>query len=360
MRSQAEIRLSSATLVGQRDHRPAAPLGVLGLGLMGKSIVACLLASGDRIIALETDQRRARAALAKVRNLLRDMKRRGFMAGEPDELITHLSLARNYGDFRGCALVIESIVEDLPAKRSVIRALERVVSPATLIASNTSAIPVSSLQRGAAHPGRILGLHWAEPAHITRFMEIICGQQTRKQYIRLVVALARRWGKEPSVLRRDLPGFITNRCMYALIREAFYLVESGYATVTDVDRSLRNDLGYWITLAGPFRFMDLTGIPAYAKAMQRILPTLSCQTRVPRLMRRLITAGAEGVGNARGFYRYTPAQARRWQRVFLQFSYDIRDLAQAYPEDIGDHNTRHGPSRRRTRHAKGLSGTQAF
>ena len=74
-----------------------------------------------------------------------------------------------------------------------------------------------------------------------------------------MISLAETWGKEPSLLKRDIRGFITNRIMYAMIREAFYLVENGYATVEDVDRSLRNDLGYWITFAGPFRFMDITG-----------------------------------------------------------------------------------------------------
>jgi 3-hydroxybutyryl-CoA dehydrogenase len=76
------------------------------------------------------------------------------------------------------------------------------------------------------------------------------------------VAWARQIGKEPSLLRKDVPGLITNRIMYAMLREAFHLVESGVASIADVDRSLRNDLGYRITFAGPFRFMDLTGIPA--------------------------------------------------------------------------------------------------
>jgi 3-hydroxybutyryl-CoA dehydrogenase len=124
--------------------------------------------------------------------------------------------------------------------------------------------------------------------------------------------------------------------MYAMIREAFHLVEAGYASIADVDRSLRNDLGYWITFAGPFRFMDLTGIPAYAAVMKDLLPELDCSTRVPRLMRRVVSSGARGVANAKGFYRYTPAQAKRWEELFLKFSHDIRELSLRYPEDVGD------------------------
>jgi 3-hydroxybutyryl-CoA dehydrogenase len=137
-------------------------------------------------------------------------------------------------------------------------------------------------------------------------------------------------------LRRDVRGFITNRCMYALLREAFHLVESGYARIEDVDRSLRNDFGYWITFAGPFRYMDLTGIPAYAAVMKDLFPELKCSREVPSLMRKVVSSGARGVSNAKGFYRYTPAQARRWEKLFLKFSYEIRALAQKYPEDSGD------------------------
>ena len=124
--------------------------------------------------------------------------------------------------------------------------------------------------------------------------------------------------------------------MYAMIREAFYLVENGYATAADVDRSVRNDMGWWITMAGPFRYMDLTGIPAYAAVMRDLVPELCCETQVPKLMQTVVDSGARGVANAKGFYSYTPAQAKRWEKRFLAFSYDIRALALKYrerPED---------------------------
>jgi len=195
---------------------------------------------------------------------------------------------------------------------------------------------VTELQRKAKNPERILGIHWAEPAHITRFMEIICGNQTDPAGAARVSELARRWRKEPTLVRRDVRGFITNRIMYAMLREAFHLVEAGYATVADVDRSVRNDYGYWITFAGLFRFMDLTGIPAYAAVMRDLLPDLDCGKEVPKLMRDVVASGARGVSNAQGFYRYTPAQARRWEKQFLKFTYEIRALAYKYRERPGD------------------------
>ena len=245
-------------------------------------------------------------------------------------------MSGDYSALPGSRIVIESTVEDLRTKRQVIRKVEQTVEPRTIIGSNTSAIPITKLQKGARHPERILGIHWGEPAHVLRFMEIICGKKTLPVYAERAMTLARRWGKEPSLVRRDIRGFITNRVMYAMLREAFHLVESGYATIADVDRSLRNDYGYWMTFAGPFRYMDLTGVPAYAAVMRDLFPELDCGKKVPRLMKKLVKSGARGVANAKGFYRYTPAQAQRWEELFLKFSYEIRALAQKYPEDVGD------------------------
>ena len=114
------------------------------------------------------------------------------------------------------------------------------------------------------------------------------------------------------------------------------LSHGGVATVEDVDRSLRNDVGYWITFAGPFRYMDLMGVPAYKTVMTDLLPDLDCAKKVPSLMRKVVGSGGKGVSTRRGFYRYTSRQAKRWQELFLKFNYDIRKLAMKYPEDAGD------------------------
>ncbi len=309
--------------------------GVVGLGLMGTSIVACLLASGHRVIGITRDLKKRRHTRRHLLALLREMQREHLLKGDPAAVVGRFTASESYADLGDCEIVAESILEDLELKRRVIAQVEAVVAPACLIGSNTSALPVTQLQEGALHPERILGIHWAEPAHITRFMEVICGEHTAPRSAQRVMQLARGWGKEPTLVRRDVRGFITNRIMYAMLREAFYLVENGYATPADVDRSVRNDYGYWMTLAGPFRFMDLTGIPAYQAVMKDLWPDLSCATEVPKLMRDVVASGALGVANAKGFYKYTPAEARRWEKRFLKFTYDIRALARKYP-DPGD------------------------
>jgi len=302
---------------------------------MGSSIAACLLAAGHTVAGVDADPARVRKASRRVLLLLEGLKEEGLLRSDPRRILRRLTISEDYSGLRQSQIVVECVTEDLDVKKEVIRKIEQAVSPDTIIGSNTSAIPPTALQHNALHPERILGMHWGEPAHITRFMEIICGKNTLPVHAERALALARQLGKEPSLLRKDVRGFITNRVMYAMLREAFHLVESGVASIADVDRSLRNDLGYWITFAGPFRFMDLTGIPAYCAVMRDLLPELDCSQQVPPLMTRVVESGAQGTANARGFYHYTPAQAKRWERRFLKFSYDVRALARKYLEEDG-------------------------
>jgi 3-hydroxybutyryl-CoA dehydrogenase len=304
--------------------------GVVGLGLMGCSIASCLLAAGHRVIGLEPVPRRRRQARGRVRHDLDELARERLLRAATSRALGRLRVTSDYADLAGCGIVIEATVEDLATKRAVIASLERVLARDAIIGLNTSALPITRLQRGARHPGRVLGVHWAEPAYLTRFMEVILGDGSDPTCAERVMALAARWGKEPTLVRRDVPGFITNRLMYALIREGFHLVESGVTDIEGVDRSMRNDLGSWITFAGPFRFMDLTGIPAYRAVMRGLLPDLDRSTRVPRLMERVADSGALGTANARGFYRYTKTEARRWDERFARFSTDIRRLSLRY------------------------------
>jgi 3-hydroxybutyryl-CoA dehydrogenase len=177
--------------------QPPVPVGVVGLGLMGTSITTCLLAAGHPVVGIDKDAARRRSARRHGLALLREMHSEKLLIRDPAALIGNLTVAGDFTALRTSALVIECIFEDLAAKREVLRQVEDTIAPEALIGSNTSALPVTELQRGARHPERILGIHWAEPAHITRFMEIICGNQTNVRNAEKVIALARRWNKEP-------------------------------------------------------------------------------------------------------------------------------------------------------------------
>ena len=309
-------------------------IGVVGLGLMGSSIATCILSAGHPVIGLVKSLDEKEQVRGRILEFLQELQKERLLKTNPHAVLENLLITDQPASLVPCRLIIESIFENITEKKAVYRELELHIGQDVIIGSNTSAIPVSLLQSELQHPERFLGLHWAEPAHITRFMEIICGDRTDPANALFMQTLAETWGKEPSLVRKDIRGFITNRIMYAMIREAFHLVEGGYATYEDVDRSLRNDLGAWITFAGPFRFMDLTGIPAYAAVMQDLLPELDNSMDVPAAMKALVDSGAKGTSNASGFYPYDADSARDWERRFIEFSYDIRQLSEKYRQNI--------------------------
>lgn len=292
-----------------------SPIGVVGVGLLGRGIVACLLAQEFPVIAVaRTDEEHA-AALPLIAGMLDELAAQRELSTEVHESWrSRLTQTTRIDDLAGCRFVIESVTEDLETKQAVFDALERTVSPEAVIASNTSAIPISVLQQTRKHPGRFIGMHWAEPAHATRFLEIIRGEATADETIAHTEQLARQVGKDPTVCRKDIPGFIVNRVGYAMYREALQLVADGVADFETVDRSLRNTLGLWAASCGPFRWIDLTGGPElYARAMERVLPTLAAGGTVPRPIADLAAEGARGIANGRGFYDYTEQEIHAWE-----------------------------------------------
>lgn len=309
-------------------------VGVVGLGLMGCSITTCLLMAGHNVVAVAPIPIDLEHAEKRIFDHLQRSGEHGLITESPAFYFQRLTITSDYNLLKNAAVVIECTIENVDIKKAVYDKIESVISEKAILTSNTSAIPISDLQRLTRYPARFFGLHWTEPSHTTRFLEIICGELSDPVLAELLYELSHYWGKEPTLVRKDIRGFITNRLMYAMYREAFYLVENGYATVEDVDRACRNNTGYFMTLVGVFRWMDLTGVPAYHTVMKDLFPTLNNSTEVPELIDKIVREGGRGVANAHGFYEYTPEEARLWEETFTAFSYDIRELALKYPADV--------------------------
>ena len=310
------------------------PVGVVGLGLMGCSIATCLLIAGHPVVAIAPIPSDMNHASKRITEHLAGSYQEKLVTHPPEFFLNNLIVTEDYSLLKSCKIVIECTLEDLEIKKSVYEKIENVIDNQAILSSNTSAIPISILQSQTKFPGRFFGLHWLEPSHTTRFLEIICGEQSDIAKGEYLYELSHHWSKEPTLVRKDIRGFITNRLMYAMYREAFYLVENGYATVEDVDRACRNNAGYWMTLVGVFRWMDLKGVPAYHTVLKDLFPTLSNSTGVPKLIDDIVKAGGRGVANAKGFYDYTPEEAKLWEETFIEFTYDIRKLALKYPGDV--------------------------
>jgi 3-hydroxybutyryl-CoA dehydrogenase len=310
------------------------PVAVVGLGLMGCSIATCLLMAGHRVVAIAPIPSDMLTAEKRIIAHLKKSYSEGLTDKDFEQFLPNLTISEDYSHLAHSKLIVECTLEDIEIKKVVYAKIEHHVADDAVITSNTSAIPISILQTESKYPARFLGLHWAEPSHTTRFLEIICGDQSEIKLAEWLYELSHLWGKEPTLVRKDIRGFITNRLMYAMYREAFSLVENGYASVEDVDRACRNNAGYWMTLVGVFRWMDLTGVPAYHNVMKDLLPTLNNDTEIPNLMKQVVAEGGRGTANAHGFYEYTPEEAKLWEETFEEFSYEIRRLALKYPADV--------------------------
>lgn len=306
-------------------------VGVVGLGLLGRGIAPCLLSRGLHVIGHTIGEQSRREARRYIGEAISDLVERGGIPQRlRDDWALRFTEAMSLRDYAQCDFVVESVVEDHEIKRSVFNELEAVLPPDVPIASNTSSLSITLLQQDRAHPGRFIGMHWAQPCHLTRFLEVIRGEQTDDATVAATMNLAEAAGKEPALVRRDIDGFIANRLAYAMFREAFHLLESRVADVETIDRAARNALGLWANLAGPFRWMDLSGLPVYVTAMQRLFPQLSCTREVPTALRDLVQRGAEGISNGQGFYQYTPEQARHWERLLVDNVWAMRALADRY------------------------------
>jgi 3-hydroxyacyl-CoA dehydrogenase len=311
------------------------PVGLVGLGLMGQGIASCLLAYGFRVIAYNRTASRAEESVSHVRKSLRDMVKRKLVTARGIRgWRERYQLVRGLDELAPCGFIVETIKEELALKRAVYDELEAAVRVSSIISSNTSSIPITILQHGRRRPERFVGAHWGEPVQVMRYLEIIPGKQTAPRAVRLAKQIGEACGKEPTILKKDIRGFLSNRMMYAMMREAFHLVDQGVADLADVDRSFRNDIGWWATIAGPFRWMDLTGIPPYAAIMEDLFPQLCNSAEVPELMKKVLARGSEGISNQAGFYKYDKQSAEEWERSWVDFTYDLRKLVEKYEQRV--------------------------
>ena len=317
-------------------------IGVVGLGLMGCSICACFLIAGHKVVAIAPIPSDMNTALDRIKNHLTKAYIKEMIPYPSDYYLMDIIISEEYSLLSPCKIVLECTLENIEIKKAVYEKIVPVVSNQCIICSNTSAIPITLLQSMVSNPERFVGLHWAEPSHTTRFLEIICGNDTDISKAEWLYTLSHSWGKESTLVRKDIRGFIANRLMYAMYREAFYLVENGYATVEDVDRACRNNTGYFMTLMGVFRWMDMTGVPAYHTVMKDLNPTLSNQSSIPSLIDNIVQRGGKGILNGDGFYQYTPEEIKLWEETFSEFTYEIRNLALKYPADVVEKKRNNG------------------
>ncbi|MCB1499107.1 MAG: 3-hydroxyacyl-CoA dehydrogenase family protein [Bauldia sp.] len=280
-------------------------VALIGLGTMGPGIAARLARGGVDVAAFDV----APAAVERARTML------GIAAGVLDQLgIAPAGGAEGSVRFvasiaeavEGADLVIENVPENHKVKVETYRAVEPLVGASVVIATDTSGIPITELQAGLAHPARFVGMHWSNPPHIIPMIEVIGGRDTAPETVDAMRDFIRGLGLLPVVLKKDVPGFVENRILYALLREAVDLVERGVIAPEDLDTCVSWGVGYKIAVIGPMALLDMAGMDIYHAVSSFLNADLCARDDVADLTRAQIKAGRLGIKSGGGIYDYTP------------------------------------------------------
>lgn len=272
---------------------------------MGRGIAIACLQAGYRVLLYDVRPDALRQAESVIAEQLQKAEARGKLTVSAAELLRRLQLVTILAELIPCDLIIEAIVENRAAKQELFRALESLgVSPTTIIATNTSSISITALASVLHHPERCVGLHFFNPAHVMRLVEVVRGARTAEQTLWQALEFVERLGKKPVVVR-DIPGFIVNRVARNYYNEALRMVSEGVATVEQIDRLLRS-AGFPM---GPFELMDLIGVDVNLEVTRSIYEQHFHDPRfAPSLLQQqYVDAGLLGRKTGRGFYSYDGA-----------------------------------------------------
>lgn len=287
-------------------------VGVLGAGTMGTGIAQVAALAGHQVTVGDASAEALERAAGMLERSLDRLVEKGSLptvaARETARRVTFLPADEALAGYRGAGLVIEAIVEDLEVKREAFRRLEAVVAPDAILATNTSSLSVTAIAARCAHPERVVGIHFFNPAPVLPLVEVVPGVATDPAVTDAAVALMRAWEKTP-VVASDTPGFIVNRIARPFYGEALRIFEEGIADKATIDWAMREAGGFRM---GPFELMDLIGNDVNYAVSCSVFEAMGYDPRYRPFLtqRQLVDAGRLGRKTGLGHYDHRPGAAK--------------------------------------------------
>jgi 3-hydroxybutyryl-CoA dehydrogenase len=227
---------------------------------------------------------------------------------------------------RDADYVVEAVLEDLPLKQKLFADIERHVRPDTILASNTSVIPITSIMRGLKKRERALGTHWWNPPFLVPLVEVIATEWTSPQAIAWTMELHQAAGKKPAHVKKDVPGFIGNRLQHALWREAISLVENGICDAETVDAVVKASFGRRIAVLGPLENADLVGTDLTLAIHDNVLPAIDSRPGPSPYLKKLVAEGKLGFKSGEGFRKWSPEEQAALRAKVVKHLKAARDV----------------------------------
>lgn len=281
----------------------AGRLAVIGAGLMGSGIAQVAAQAGWRVTLRDLDDTAVGRGLDAIRTSLGRFAAKGSIAAEDvDAALGRITATTELDAAADADIVVEAVFERLDVKHDVFRALDKICKADAVLATNTSAIPITQIAAVTARPESVVGTHFFSPVPMMRLCELVRGYKTSDGTLASARAFAEEIGKTCIVVNRDIAGFVTTRLIAALVMEAVALVETGVVSPEDLDTACKLGFGHAM---GPLATTDLTGVDVLVHAARNIYAdTADAKFFPPELLLRMVTAGDLGRKTGKGFYSY--------------------------------------------------------
>jgi 3-hydroxyacyl-CoA dehydrogenase len=275
---------------------------VIGTGTMGPGMGAVLERAGIEVALHDVSEEaieRAKQGVELARGVLERLGSERAAGGEL-RFETELAAALEGVDF-----VLEAVPEKLELKQEVFAQFEQHVSDDAVLSSNTSGIPITKIAEALDHPERVIGLHWSNPPQLIPMIEVIPGERTSEDTVAVAKGLIERIGYYPSLLRKEVPGFVENRVLYAIMRECLALVDEGVIDAEELDLNVKWGIGYKLAVIPPMQLLDVAGLDIYESVAGYLNSELSTESGVSETITKLTGEGKLGLKTGGGLFQYS-------------------------------------------------------